>query len=111
MVGYIRTLARVWAQGGRNLEEIQAIAQEVLSRKAESPLRRATPEGMGVGGGGGGGGGSCEKMPQVDAGPCIEGLDSWSNPAMGLGSADPLSTYWSLSNDFQPDIPVWFSSY
>ncbi|KAI0870917.1 hypothetical protein GGS24DRAFT_473383 [Hypoxylon argillaceum] len=107
VVGYIRTLARVWAQGGRNLEEIQAIAQEVLSRKAESPLRRATPEGMGVGGGGG----SCEKMPQVDAGPCIEGLDSWSNPAMGLGSADPLSTYWSLSNDFQPDIPVWFSSY
>ncbi|KAI0100268.1 hypothetical protein GGR51DRAFT_533037 [Nemania sp. FL0031] len=103
VVGYMKTLAKVWSQGGRNLEEIQSIAQEVLSRKTE-PRQPITPETDSEGSG-------SQKMPAADTEPCIEGLDNWSNPAMTLGTPDPLSTYWSLNNDFQPDIPVWFGSY
>ncbi|KAI0813088.1 hypothetical protein GGR55DRAFT_639204 [Xylaria sp. FL0064] len=100
--GYIRTLSKVWAQGEKNLEEIQSIAQEVLSRKTESP-RRATPENANA---------STQKPPVVDgAPPCIEGLDNWTNPAMTSEAQDSLLSYWNFNSDFQSDIPIWFSSY
>lgn len=101
VVGYIRTLAKVWPQGGKNLEEIQLIAQGVLSRNNE-PQQQITPEKSNT---------STQKLPVVENTPCIEGLDGWSNPTMALETQDVLSSYWNLSNDFQPDIPVWFSSY
>ncbi|KAI1345822.1 hypothetical protein F5Y01DRAFT_44774 [Xylaria sp. FL0043] len=100
--GYIRTLSKVWAQGEKNLEEIQSIAQEVLSRKTESP-RRATPEHANT---------SPQKPPVVDgAPPCIEGLDNWTNSIMASEAQDSLLSYWNFNSDFQSDIPIWFSSY
>ncbi|KAI3330005.1 hypothetical protein F4824DRAFT_480329 [Ustulina deusta] len=98
VVGYIRALAKVWAQGGKNLEEIQLIAQEVLGRKNASP-RRIIPENVNP---------SAQKPPAVE---CIEGLDNWANSTVTLETQDSLSPYWNLSNDFLPDIPIWFSSY
>lgn len=100
VVGYIRTLAKVWAQGGKNLEEIQTIAQEVLSRRNESQHQTATEQGN-----------ASIQKPVVDTAPCIEGLDGWSNPAMALETQDVLSLYWNLNNDIQADIPVWFNGY
>ncbi|KAF2964870.1 hypothetical protein GQX73_g8705 [Xylaria multiplex] len=102
VVGYIRALAKVWPQGVKNLDEIQIIAQEILSRKNESPRRTATPEKVNV---------NSQKPSVVDGAPCIEGLDNWINPAITLENPDSLSSYWNFSNDFQPDIPIWFSSY
>ncbi|KAI1174357.1 hypothetical protein F4777DRAFT_554209 [Nemania sp. FL0916] len=103
VVGYIRSLAKVWPQGGRNLEEIQAIAQEVLSgRRNASPKRIAPPEKDGA---------SAQKQALVDAEPSIEGLDGWGNPAMAPGALESPSVYWNLNSDFQTDIPIWFSSY
>ncbi|RYC64125.1 hypothetical protein CHU98_g2065 [Xylaria longipes] len=101
IVGYIRTLAKVWPQGGRNLEEVQLVAQEVLSRKNE-PQRQKTPEKSNT---------SIQKLPVLDSAPYIEGLDGWSNPTLALDTLDVLSPYCNLGNDFQTDLPVWFSSY
>ncbi|KAI0483518.1 hypothetical protein F4859DRAFT_401331 [Xylaria cf. heliscus] len=101
VVGYIRTLSKVWTQGGKNLEEIQIIAQEVLSRKNE-PQQQITPDKSNT---------NTPRLPAVETVPCVEGLDGWSNPAMALETQDVLSPYWNMSNDFQTDIPVWFSSY
>ncbi|TGJ81737.1 hypothetical protein E0Z10_g7029 [Xylaria hypoxylon] len=101
VIGYIKALAKVWPQGVKNLEEIQLIAQEVLSRKNESP-RRTPPEKVNA---------SSQKPPVVDGAPCIEGLDNWVNPVITLENPDSLSAYWNFSNDFQPDAPIWFSSY
>ncbi|KAI0419459.1 hypothetical protein F5X98DRAFT_335179 [Xylaria grammica] len=101
VVGYIKTLAKVWPQGVKNLDEIQSIAQEVLSRKNESP-RRTTPEKASA---------NSQKPLAVDGAPCIEGLDNWINPTITLENPDSLSPYWNFSNDFQQDIPIWFSSY
>ncbi|KAI1118340.1 hypothetical protein F5Y14DRAFT_400056 [Nemania sp. NC0429] len=123
VVGYIKTLAKVWRQGGRNLEEIQSIAKEVLSRKNEfthtqhlqrRPERESAQELLPPPAGGigneheqGGGGG-------------VEGLDGgcWSinPPALPIQGGTPdysLSAFWNMTtNDLQqPDIPVWFSSY
>ncbi|KAI0459096.1 hypothetical protein F5B21DRAFT_457178 [Xylaria acuta] len=101
VVGYIRALAKVWPQGGKNLEEIQAIAQEVLSRKNESQQQITSgKDNTGI-----------QKLPVVDTAPCVEGLDGWSNPTMALETQDALSAYWNLSNDFQTDVPVWFGGY
>ncbi|KAI0554005.1 hypothetical protein F4679DRAFT_529129 [Xylaria curta] len=100
VVGYIRTLAKVWPQGGKNLEEIQTIAQEVLSRRNE-PQQQTTTERSSA---------SIQK-PVVDTTPCIEGLDGWNNPTMALETQDTLSLYWNLNNDIQTDIPVWFNGY
>ncbi|RWA11323.1 hypothetical protein EKO27_g3771 [Xylaria grammica] len=93
--------SKVWPQGVKNLDEIQSIAQEVLSRKNESP-RRTTPEKASA---------NSQKPLAVDGAPCIEGLDNWINPTITLENPDSLSPYWNFSNDFQPDIPIWFSSY
>ncbi|KAI0532147.1 hypothetical protein GGR58DRAFT_491299 [Xylaria digitata] len=101
IVGYIKALAKVWPQGVKNLDEIQIIAQEILSRKNES-LQRITPEKVNA---------NSQKPSVVDGAPCIEGLDNWINPAITLENPDSLSSYWNFSNDFQPDIPIWFSSY
>ncbi|KAI0408340.1 hypothetical protein F4802DRAFT_408378 [Xylaria palmicola] len=114
VVGYIKTLGKVWQQGGRNLEEIQAIAQEVLSRKTElpqppppppppPPQQQTAPERSGLDG---------QETPlDADAAPYIEGLEGWSNPALMLEAQDALSPYWNLGGDYLPDIPVWFSGY
>ncbi|KAK5626323.1 hypothetical protein RRF57_002038 [Xylaria bambusicola] len=101
VVGYIRALAKVWVQGGKNLEEIQMIAQEVLSRKNELP-RLVTCENVTA---------STQKSPPIDGPPCFEALDNWTNPAITLDSQDAFTTYWNFSIDFQPDIPAWFSDF
>lgn len=102
VVGYIKTLAKVWSQGRKNLEEIQQIAQEVLSTKSELK-ERTPPENRDMGG---------QKTPGIDLTSCIEGgLADWSNSAMTLENPDSLATYWNLGNEFQSDIPIWFSSY
>lgn len=101
VVGYIKTLAKVWQQGGRNLEEIQSIAKEVLSRKNEFPQQTRSERANA---------GSQELLVAGNE-HIVEGLDGWSNPVMTLGTPDSLSTFWNMSNDLQPDIPVWFSSY
>ncbi|KAI0966248.1 hypothetical protein F4678DRAFT_450560 [Xylaria arbuscula] len=99
--GYIRTLSKVWSQGERNLEELQLIAQEVLSRKNE-PTRQITPENTSS---------SAQKSPTVEDAPCPEGLDNWANPAATLDTQDTLLSYWNFNNDFPSDVPIWFSSY
>lgn len=102
VVGYIKTLAKVWRQGGRNLEEIQSIAKEVLSRKNEFPQQTRSERGNASG----------QELLVAGNEQGVEGLDSWSNSAMTLGiTPDSLSTFWNMSNDLQPDIPIWFSSY
>ncbi|GAP91257.1 hypothetical protein SAMD00023353_5800520 [Rosellinia necatrix] len=48
---------------------------------------------------------------------CMDGLEGWGggggvgNAALGLEGPDCLSTYWNLNNDFQSDIPIWYSGY
>lgn len=101
VVGYIKTLAKVWRQGGRNLEEIQSIAKEVLSRKDEFiQQKRSEWESA-----------SSQELLAAGNEQSVEGLDSWTNPAMTLGTPDSLSTLWNMSNDLQPEIPVWFGIY
>ena len=104
VIGYIKALAKVWAQGGKNLEEIQMIAQEVLSRKNGSP-RPVTCENVIAA--------STQKPPPVDGPPCIEGLDAWATtPAITMDTPqDSLAAYWNFANDFQTDIPVWFNNF
>ncbi|KAI1369920.1 hypothetical protein F5Y08DRAFT_5406 [Xylaria arbuscula] len=103
VVGYIKALSKVWAQGGKNLEEIQLIAQEVLSRKSGSPRPVAFENTIAT---------STQKSPPVDGPPCIEGLETWANPAITLDTPqDSLTAYWNFASDFQPDIPVWFNNF
>jgi hypothetical protein len=101
VVGYLKALAKVWSQGRRNLEEIQAIAKEVLSRKMEPRQPRTALDN------------TSQRSQPADKEPCMEGLESWSSTVMTLESQDCLEPYWSpsLNNEFQPDISIWFSNY
>ncbi|KAI1422439.1 hypothetical protein F5Y12DRAFT_614696 [Xylaria sp. FL1777] len=99
--GYIRTLSKVWSQGQKNLEEIQIIAQEILSRKNESS-QRITPDNLNA---------SAQKPSVADTPQRPESVDTWSDLTTTLETPDSLAPFWNFSNDFQPDIPIWFSSY
>lgn len=118
VVGYMKTLSKVWSQGGRNLEEIQLIAQEVLSRKgvsSSSPNHHHNhhhhQERPNSGFADGDAAGQRTTVGLDTAEPCIEGLEAWNNPGLALDPPDSLSAYWNLSSDYQQDIPIWFSSY
>ncbi|KAI3324228.1 hypothetical protein HD806DRAFT_494464 [Xylariaceae sp. AK1471] len=102
VVGYLKALAKVWPQGRRNLEEIQTIAQEVLSQKngpGTGPQHRTAGNTTNL------------ERQATNVAPHIEGLNNWSNPVITLETQDCLEPYWSLNNEIQPDIPIWFSSY
>ncbi|KAI8631289.1 hypothetical protein F5Y19DRAFT_25811 [Xylariaceae sp. FL1651] len=101
VVGYLKAMAKVWPQGRRNLEEVQTIAQEVLVRKNEPRHRSASDKDIAT----------SQQPLAADAAPSIDELENWSNPAIALETQDCLEPYWSLNHDFQPDIPVWFSTY
>jgi hypothetical protein len=126
VVGYIKDLAKVWPQGQHNLLEVQTIAQEVLAPKRQSQDQiqnqnqyRATMVSNWEG--------TVAKprqtqtqtqatpSPDTNFASCIDAasLENWSNATtvdFESQSREGVEPFWSLSNDFQPDIPIWFSS-
>ncbi|KAI1827256.1 hypothetical protein F4861DRAFT_399260 [Xylaria intraflava] len=103
VVGYIKALAKVWPQGGKNLDEITAIAREVLSKKSE-PRQQFVSD-------------KANTNSQPLFGPCVDtatglgSLDGWGNLAMTMENQGGAEPYWDFGNEFQPDVPVWFDGY
>jgi len=130
VVGYIKDLAKVWPQGRHNLLEVQTIAQEVLAPKRQTQNQMQNQSQYGAtrvsnweGTAAKARQTQAQTQTQTQATPgtatnfesCIDAasLENWSNAAtvdFQSQAQEDVEPFWSLSNDFQSDIPIWFSS-
>ncbi|KAI0163891.1 hypothetical protein GGR57DRAFT_489639 [Xylariaceae sp. FL1272] len=106
VVGFLKALAKVWPQGRKNTEEIQTIAQEVLSinsQQHQSPKQPAPDRGVVA----------APDPPAVEDVPYFDALDSWDNPTFGLNidAQRSVEPFWNVNHDFQADVALWFHSY
>ncbi|KAK5994006.1 C6 finger domain transcription factor iacK [Cladobotryum mycophilum] len=97
-VGYHKVMAAVWSQAKSNLQEVQAIAREVLAIGANGKANKAVVRTAEISVNSG--------QPSSNSGTDFsEGL---SDDALSSVSLDNLQTYWNMS-DMQMDIssPWW----
>jgi hypothetical protein len=95
MIGSLKRLAKAWPRAAKNMQELQAIAREVLIQTPRE--QNATPP---------------VDIPQYSGGvepvrisdPCL--LENWGDLTMPPASLTSLDAFWAT--DVQTDMPRWF---
>ncbi|KFY29865.1 hypothetical protein V494_08424 [Pseudogymnoascus sp. VKM F-4513 (FW-928)] len=98
-IGCLKSFAGVWPRAGKNLQEVQTIAREMLGYPALRGCNaRVTEESLADG----------DTQPHSDL--AIDSSESAAGHANLCTSLDALQSYWDLS-DLQTDFSAWFTTY